>query len=454
MMSFKFPTHHRDVILDSINEGVFTVGLDMRITTFNQSAERITGILGQEAIGKCCFQIFRADLCKNHCALNQTFITGKPVLNTMAHIINHQGRRLPIRISTAILRDDQGNIVGGVETFQDLTQIEQLQKALQNRHTFEDIVGRSPSIKRLFDILPQIAQSNSTVLIEGASGTGKELFARAIHHLSPRRKKRFVPVNCAALPETLLENELFGHKAGAFTDARKDKAGRFLLAEGGTIFLDEICDISPALQVRLLRVLQDHIIEPLGSVDPIHVNTRVVAAAKKNLSELVQSGKFREDLYYRVRVIHLILPSLKDRRDDIPLLIDHLVAKFNRLQGKTIAGVSAEALACLMKHDFPGNVRELENIIEQAFVLCGSGIIELHHLPSEFHPQLFFPKNASGLLNLKAAEKLFITEGLRRFNGNRTEVAKELGLHPSTLYRKIKTLKIQAPKMDGRNKKQ
>jgi len=453
-MSFDSLPYKRDVILDSINEGVFTVGLDMRITEFNRSAERITGTPRREAIGKSCFEVFHADICKNNCALNQTFKSGHPIFNVTTCIINHLGCRVPIRISTAILKDDQGHVVGGVETFQDLSQIEQLQKALQNRYTFEDIVGHSPSMVRLFEILPQIAQSNSTVLIEGASGTGKELFARAIHHLSPRRKKRFIPVNCAALPDTLLESELFGHKAGAFTDARKDKAGRFLLADGGTIFLDEICDISPALQVRLLRVLQDHIIEPLGSVDSIHVDTRIVAAAKKNLSELVQSGKFREDLYYRIRVIHLLLPSLKERRDDIPLLIDHLVAKFNRLQDKDIAVVSAEALACLMKHDFPGNVRELENIIEQAFVLCRSSVIELHHLPSEFNSQAFFAKEAFTPLNLQAAERLFISEGLRRYKGNRKRVAEELGVHTSTLYRKIKALKIEAPKTDGRSQKQ
>lgn len=452
-MNFEHIPHKEDVILDSINEGVFTVDLDMRIIAFNRSAERITGMPRKEAIGKRCLDIFHADICKTRCALDRTFKTGKPVVNATTSIINRQGNRIPIRISTAILKDDSGNIAGGVETFQDLSQIEQLQKALHNRYTFEDIVARSRSMLRLFEILPQVADSNSTVLIEGASGTGKELFARAIHNLSLRRKKRFIPVNCAALPDTLLESELFGHKAGAFTDARKDKAGRFLLADGGTIFLDEICDISPALQVRLLRVLQDHLIEPLGSVDPIYVNTRVVAAAKKNLYELVQSGRFREDLYYRIRVVHLLLPPLKERRDDIPLLIDHLVAKFNRLQGKNIAGVSAETLACLMKHNFPGNVRELENIIEQAFVLCRSGQIELHHLPPEFRSGPLLAKNSPGPLNLRAAEKLFITEGLRRYGGNRKRIADALGIHTSTLYRKIRALDINPPKGDGRSRK-
>ncbi|MGA8240570.1 MAG: sigma 54-interacting transcriptional regulator, partial [Desulfobacterales bacterium] len=385
----------RDVVLDSINEGVFTVDMDWRITSFNSAAERITRTTRSEALGKACCDVFHANVCEKDCALRQTFHTGKPVVNATAHIINRQGQRVPIRISTAILSDNDGKVIGGVETFQDLSQVEQLQKQLKDRYTFEDIVGRSPAMVRLFELLPQIADSSSTVLIEGPSGTGKELFARAIHNLSPRRKKRFVPVNCAALPDTLLESELFGHRAGAFTDAKRDKPGRFALADGGTIFLDEIGDISPALQVRLLRVLQDRIVEPLGAVEPLRVNVRVVVATNRNLAKLVQNGRFRDDLYYRIRVIHLVLPALRQRREDIPLLMDHIVAKFNRLQGKDIAGVSVEAMARLMEHDFPGNVRELENIIEQAFVLCRGGIIELHHLPPELRASLY--TSAEGL---------------------------------------------------------
>lgn len=443
----------QDVILDSINEGVFTIDLDWQITAFNRAAERITGVSRKEAIGRPCCDVFHADICEKYCALRRTLQTGKPVVNATAHIVNHEGQRVPIRISAAILRDDEGNVIGGVETFQDLSRVEQLQKELRGRYTFEDIVGRSHVMMRLFEILPQIAESSSTVLIEGPSGTGKELFARAIHHLSPRKKKRFVPVNCAALPDTLLESELFGHKAGAFTDAKRDKAGRFALADGGTIFLDEIGDVSPALQVRLLRVLQDRIIEPLGSEQPIQVDTRVVVATNKNLAELVRAGRFREDLYYRIRVIHLNLPSLRERREDIPLLVDHLVAKFNRLQGKDIAGVSVEAMARLMEHDFPGNVRELENIVEQAFVLCRGGIIELHHLPPELRPAAASATDGLGPMSLQVMEKLMITEILRRHSGNRKRAAGDLGINASTLYRKIKTLGIELPETDGRGRR-
>ena len=442
----------RDVVLDSINEGVFTVDMEWRITSFNRAAERITQTSRNEALGKACWDVFHANVCEKDCALRQTFQTGKPVVNATAHIINRQGQRVPIRISTAIISDDEGKIIGGVETFQDLSQVEQLQKQLENRYTFEDIVGRSPAMVRLFELLPQISDSSSTVLIEGPSGTGKELFARAIHNLSPRSKKRFVPVNCAALPDTLLESELFGHRAGAFTDAKRDKPGRFALADGGTIFLDEIGDISPALQVRLLRVLQDRIVEPLGAVEPLQVNVRVVVATNRNLAILVQNGRFRDDLYYRIRVIHLVLPSLRERREDIPLLTDHIVAKFNRLQDKDVAGVSVEAMARLLEHDFPGNVRELENIIEQAFVLCRGGIIELHHLPPELRAGPHTSAEGLSPMSLRTMEKLLITEILQRRSGNRKLAARDLGVNVSTLYRKIKAFGIDVPDSDGRSR--
>jgi transcriptional regulator with PAS, ATPase and Fis domain len=308
-------------------------------------------------------------------------------------------------------------------------------------------------MRKLFDILPQISASSSTVLIDGASGTGKELFARAIHNLSPRKDKPFVAVNCAALPDTLLESELFGHKAGAFTDARRDKPGRFALADGGTIFLDEIGDVSPAMQVRLLRVIQERVVEPLGGIEPMAVDVRVITATNRDLARLVKAGKFRQDLYYRVRVVHISLPGLAQRREDIPLLIDHLIAKFNRLEGKDIAGVSDDVLARLMEHDYPGNVRELENIIEQAFVLCRGGLIELGHLPPELRPPAGQAGGRGQALSLQSLEKTHIAEALHRRGGNRRLAARDLGINVSTLYRKIKSLGIETPNTDGRGRR-
>lgn len=432
-------------IIDSINEGVFTVDMNWTITAFNRAAEKITHVSRKEALGRQCCDVFRASICENACVLRRTISSGRPVLNATAHIVNQKGERIPIRISTALLKNESGQTIGGVETFQDLRPIEKLQKELKSRYTFEDIVGRSAVMMKLFEILPQISESSSTVLIEGASGTGKELFARAIHSLSPRKNKPFVAVNCAALPDTLLESELFGHKAGAFTDARRDKPGRFALANGGTMFLDEIGDISPAMQIRLLRVLQERMIEPLGSVQPVKTDVRVVAATNRDLKKLVQEGNFRDDLYYRIRVISLKLPGLDQRREDIPLLVDHLIAKFNSIQGKEIEGVSEEVMAQLMEYEYPGNIRELENIIEQAFVLCRGRLIELHHLPAELRPAGASGYGGSNPMSLRSMEKLLISEALRRHKGSRNKAARQLGINPSTLYRKLKALKMDIP---------
>jgi transcriptional regulator with PAS, ATPase and Fis domain len=371
----------------------------------------------------------------------------------MGSIVNAMGRRAPVRISTALLRDAAGRIMGGVETFQDLSRLEQLCDELQSRHMVAGMVGRSPPMKRLFSLLPQIADSDSTVLIDGASGVGKELTARAIHQFSHRKDGRFVAVNTAAIPDSLLDSELFGYKAGAFTDAKRDKPGRFALADGGVIFLDEIGDMSPALQARLLRVLQERAVEPLGGLGPVKTDVRVIAATNKDLASLVASGAFREDLYYRIRVVHLKIPPLRERREDIPLLADHLVRKFNRSQGRDVSGVSDQAMNRLMEHDFPGNVRELENIIEQAFVLCRAGLIDLHHLPPELGPDgLIDPCAPAGPLTLKAMERHLIQTALQRCQGSRKAAAQALGVHPSTLHRKMRALNIPPPDRDGRSR--
>ncbi len=437
------------IILDSINDGVFTVDDQWRITSFNRAAERITGVKRQQAIGKPCCEVFRASICETACALRKTLTTGRPVVNKAVYILDAKGNRLPISISTAAFKDESGKTIGGVETFRDLSLAEDLRKELEAQYSFAEIVGRSPSMQQVFQLLPQIAESDSTVLIEGASGTGKELFAKAIHKLSRRRDKRFVAINCAALPDTLLESELFGYKAGAFTDARQDKQGRFAVADGGTLLLDEIGDISPAMQVRLLRVLQERTYEPLGSVEPMKTDVRVIAATNKDLAKLVRKGVFREDLFYRIHVIRLALPNLRDRREDIPLLVEHFIAKFNRLQGKDVVGVSDEVLARLMDHDYPGNVRELENIIEHAFVLCRGALIEMAHLPPQLRGAIATVSPNIAGMTLEAMERFLIANALQRHNNNRTAAARQLGINPSTLFRKLKSLGIELPKADG-----
>ena len=453
-MSDAGETKTRDVILDSVADGVFTVDENWRITSFNRAAERITGVLAADAVGQRCCDVFRASICETACALKETLRSDRSVVNRAIYIVNAQGQRVPISISTAILKDRKGNVLGGVETFRDLSTVEELRKELHDKYTFADIIGRSHAMRQLFDILPQIAESDSTALIEGASGTGKELFARAIHNLSRRRDKRFVAVNCGALPDTLLESELFGYKAGAFTDARTDKPGRFAVADGGSILLDEIGDISPAMQSRLLRVLQEKTFEPLGSVEPVEANVRIIAATNKNLSRLVRKGTFREDLFYRINVVRLDLPLLRDHREDIPLLVEHFIGKFNRRQNKDVAAVSEKVLAILMEHDFPGNVRELENIVEHAFVLCSGALIEAQHLPPSLRADAR-PKSqlAKSGLDLKSLEAIHIADAIRRHGGNRKAAAKELGINPSTLFRKIKTLRIELPPGDGRSPK-
>lgn len=432
-----------DAILDSIADGVFTVDENWLIRSFNRAAEEITGISREEAIGRRCCEVFRASICETSCALRETRETGKAIVNKVIYIIDNRGKRIPVSISTAILRDSDGRIIGGVETFRDLRTIDTLRRELSKRYSFHDIISKNARMLSVFDILPTIAESDSTVLIEGESGTGKELVARAIHDLSDHKDGPMITINCGALPETLLEAELFGYKAGAFTDARKDKPGRFAMAAGGTILLDEIGDISPALQVRLLRVLQERTYEPLGGTETITSDARVIAATNQNLSELVEKGKFRQDLYYRINVIRLPLPPLRERKEDIPLLIDHFLQFFSSMKGKAMTGISPAALAILMDHDYPGNVRELQNIVEHGFVISRSSMISVDDLPEYLRPHESdrLPESPT----LKDLESQLIVSILRKHGWNRGLAAKELGMHKTTLWRKMKRFGIKPP---------
>jgi PAS domain S-box-containing protein len=443
-----------EAILESISDGVFTVNLQWRITSFNRAAETITGVSRREAIGRRCADVFRSSMCGTACALQQTLKTGRPIIGKSGYIIDADGNRIPISISTAVLRDAKGRVIGGAETFRDLSEIEALRRELEGKFRVGDLTSRSPLMQRVFEVLPAIATSPSTVLILGETGTGKELVARTIHALSLRSRGPFIAVNCGALPDTLLESELFGYKAGAFTGANKDKPGRFALARGGTIFLDEIGEVSPALQVRLLRVLQERTYEPLGGTRSETADARVITATNKDLAGQVRQGLFREDLYYRVNVVRFELPPLRRRKEDIPLLLDQFVARFNRLQQKSVQGISAEALSLLMAYDWPGNIRELENVIERAFILRSEGYIGIAHLPAEFTAH----GAATGAnADVRSAHDILDTQAIRaaleRNAFNRLAAARDLGIHKTTLYRRIKKLRLSLPQLDGRTRR-
>jgi len=431
----------KDIILDSVADGVFTVDNDWRITSFNRAAEEITGVKRHDAIGRLCRDVLKADVCQADCALRHSMETGQSIINRPVHIVDAQGRRKSITISTALLRDATGHMIGGVETFRDMTMVEQLRKQIHKEFTCEDILSRNHKVQNYFSILPQIAQSNCAVLIDGETGTGKEVFARTLHTLSGRKDRPFIAVNCSALPDALLESELFGYKAGAFTDAKQDKPGRFALAEGGTLFLDEIGDVSPAVQVRFLRFLQEKTYEPVGGVDTVKANVRVIAATNKNLDELVEQSTFRKDLYYRINVVRLSLPPLRERKEDISMLVERFIDRFNSLYDKNICCVSNDVMAELLTYDFPGNIRELENIIEHGFVLCSGQVIEKQHLPmsllNTLHPQ---QPQSPPCKTLKQMEAMMIDKALKRNKGNRAAAARELGINTSTLFRKLKQL--------------
>jgi len=427
-------------ILESIADGVFTIDGDWRVTSFNRAAERITGVSRRKAMGQKCFDVFHANICQTACTLKKTLETGREIIDSPVDIINAKGETLPISISTAVLRDEKGKIIGGAETFRDLSAIEALRRELSGKYSSGDIVSKNEKLKKILALLPAVSESNSTVLIQGPSGSGKELLARAIHSASPRAKGPYVVVSCGALPDTLLESELFGYVKGAFTDAKKDKPGRFARAEKGTLFLDEIGDISPAVQVKLLRFLQEKEYEPLGAVKPQKADVRVVAATNKDLARMVLEGRFREDLYYRLNVVKLDLPPLAERREDIPLLVEHFLRRFNVRMNKRIGSVSPEVMQLFMRYDFPGNIRELENAMEHAFILCNGIQVREEHLPQELlnRARVTPPKLSAGRDILKMVERQTLLNILEKHGGNRGKAAAELGISPVTLWRKLK----------------
>ena len=442
-----------EIILESISDGVFTVDHNWRIMSFNRAAEEITGTSREEAVGRFCWEVFRSNMCEGDCALKRTMKEGKSFLSSSTYIINNRQQRVPISVSTSPLKNVKGEILGGVETFRDHSLVEELRRELTGNFKVGDMVSRSTGMKKIFSILPQVAESDSTVLIEGETGTGKELIASALHNLSWRKDSPFVAINCGALPDTLLESELFGYKAGAFTNADKDKPGLFQAAGQGTLFLDEIGDTSSAFQVRLLRVLEEKEFQPLGSVEKIKTDIRILAATNRDLGEMVKEGTFRRDLFYRINIIQFQLPPLRERMEDVPMLVERFIKKMNNIRGRSVADVSKEAMSILLTHNYPGNIRELENIIEHAFVLCHEGEIEKSHLPPSL---LQLPKDGVAVSSsieesVRLSEEESIMNALKRNNFNRLAAAKDLGIHKSTLFRKLKKYDISLPERDGRS---
>lgn len=425
---------HLATILDSVADGVFTVDSDLRITSFNRAAEEITGFSRHEALGQPCCEIFRTAVCVTQCPVREALQTGKPVHQREIDILDRHDRALPISVSASVLRDAQGVPIGGVETFRDLSLVYALKREVKGKHTFRDLVSRNTLMRRLFDILPEVAASEATVLLQGESGTGKELFAQAIHDLSPRGKGPLVVVNCGALPESLLEVELFGASRGAYTGATDDRVGRLDQARGGTLFLDEIGDLPLPIQVKLLRVLENREFQPLGAAKTRKADVRFLAATHRDLETMVKAGTFRHDLFFRVNVVALSIPPLRDRPDDVPLLLDLALERFNRVLGKKIHGFSPAAQRILLDHPYPGNVRELLNVVERAAILCRSSTIRPEHLP----PGLLSPPAAPPTAPTTAAKALgarAVADLLSRHNGNHTAAAAELGVHRTTLWR-------------------
>jgi len=447
------PAASLGMILDSISEGVFSVDERWCITSFNRAAEQLLGIPRSEAMGRPCHEILKADLCGDECPLRYTRDTGLPIRNHALSFVDVEGHRIPVSISTNLLRDSRGSVVGAVESFRDLSVEETLRKEIREKYTFQDIVSKSPKMRQLFEVLPTIARTDATVLIQGETGTGKELLARAIRALSQRRNRPLVIVNCGALPDMLLESELFGYKSGAFTGAQNDKPGKISLAHRGTLFLDEVGEMSAALQVRLLRVLQDGVFEPLGSVASVEADVRFIAATHHDLSKDVAAGSFREDLFYRLNVVPVRLPPLREHKEDIPLLVDHFLDRFSASFGREISGVSPEVLQLLVSHDYPGNIRELESTLEHACVMCTGGTVQVAHLPDSWQERM--GTSPAGLAaEISDHEARLIRDALERHDWHRAAAARALGIHKATLFKKIRKLGIELPDVDGRSRRE
>jgi sigma-54 dependent transcriptional regulator, acetoin dehydrogenase operon transcriptional activator AcoR len=433
-------------IFHGVSEGIFTIDNDWNIKSFNRAAEKITGYSREEAKGKKCYEIFNSSVCRDGCHMETTLKSKKEMLNKELTIKKKNGNSVPIRVNSQPFLNSDGECIGGIETFADITEIKVLSKHLEDRYSFENIIGNSQAMKNIYTLLEHVSQTDSTVLITGESGTGKELIARAIHINSERRIQPFIAVNCSAFAETLLESELFGHERGAFTGAIQTKPGRFELAQNGTLFLDEIGDLSPQAQVKLLRVLETRQFERVGGTKPIKMNVRIIVATNKDVNKEIKENRFREDLFYRINVVNIHLPPLRERIEDLPLLVGYFLQKYRKRFKKHIKHVSPDAFEILNKYNWPGNIRELENVLEHVFVLCSDDTIYPDSLPDWLVQNIDLLKQGIygiiGKEQIKDAERLHIMSVLTRYEGNRKKVAEALGIDKSTLWRKMKKFNL------------
>jgi PAS domain S-box-containing protein len=431
------------IILDNLDVGIFTVDRGGRITFFNTAAEKISGFSRREILGEPCSALFGGKETQEVCSMQDTVVNGQSRSSREGKMMTRDGVPISIRANYMSLRNEKETIVGGLTTFHDLTLVQQLKQAMRDRYTFHDMIGRSPAMQKIFEMIQVVAATEATILIEGTTGTGKDLLAKVIHSASPRFDNPFVKVNCAAIPDNLLESEMFGYVKGAFTGAETDKTGRFQEADGGTIFLDEIGDLPFALQAKLLRVLEDKEFYRLGSRHTVKVNVRIISASNRNLEQLVAKRLFREDLYYRLNVFRIELPELKDRRVDLPILIGHIIRRLSAAGGRRLPEVSEKVMEILLNYHYPGNVRELENILEHALIICQEETLRSRHLPEylQVHRitgRLPARRRLQPMEDSHESERDRIISLLQQHRWHRSQTAKVLGIDRTTLWRKIK----------------
>jgi len=432
-----------EAILNSISEGVFTTDDNLCVTSFNKTAQQITGWSEADVLGRPCYELlgFRP---RELSPLQRTILCGTPVDDVETSFRHKSGSRIQVRVHTSLLKDAEGKVLGGVETFRDMGEMKRLAMRYMDQTPFWGIVGKSRRLHEVFDLVEQIKESDSTVLVTGESGTGKGLLARAIHLSGRRADKPFVKVNCSVFAETLLESELFGHERGAFTGAVKTTRGRFEVANGGTIFLDEIGEVSKNIQLKLLGVLQERAFERVGSSRPMQVDVRIIAATNKDLLKAVRNREFREDLFYRLNVIPIHLPPLRERREDIPLLADFTAEKFCERTGRKAKRLTPEAMALLSSYKWPGNVRELENVVEHGLVCSRGQTISPDSLPA-------YLLEATGVANgcgvrsggwPEDTEERRILAALEAAKWNKKKAAESLQINRATLWRKMRRYEI------------